>query len=138
MKRILLTTTAAIGVAVLALSAIGGAVAQGQPGQGPGMGYGMGGGHHMMRDMSPEDIAARRAEMFKAMDANSDGTLTQEEYTNREKSPTWTAYRDARRQERHNERFTGMDTNKDGSISADEFRAYHDQLRSKGPGAKRQ
>lgn len=121
MKRILLTTTVAVGVAVLAMAAVGGAIAQGS-------GYGPGG--HMMRGaMSDEDMAARHAEMFKILDTDGDGTVSSEEFANREQNNAWTAFREARRQEARDARFAAMDTNGDGTISAEEWSAVQQQGR---------
>lgn len=133
MKRVLLTTSAAIGVAVLALATVGGAIAQGQPGSpGYGMGGGMGGGHYMMRNMSPEDMAARHAEMFKVLDVNDDGTVSQEEFTNRADNKALQELREKRREERRADHFAVLDTNKDGTISTEEWQAAPQNAR--GPG----
>lgn len=140
MKRILLTTSAAIGVAVLALAAVGGTMAQAQPGGGPGYGMG-GGGHHMMRDISPEDRAARHAEMFKALDANGDGTVSQEEFANRDDNKALQELREKRREERRAAHFATLDTNKDGTISTEEWQAAPQMKRGpggKGPGPQQQ
>lgn len=121
MKRILITTTAAVAVAVMALGAVGGAVAQGQPGAGPGAGPGQ---PNMQRALSPEDLANRRAEIFKALDANGDGTVTQEEFVNRDQNQSWNAFVQAQRQQRRDARFAAIDADGDGTISQEEWRAH--------------
>lgn len=124
MKRTTLTATA-IGLAFLTAAAVGSAVAQqqggpGQPGGAPGWG------------MSAEQMAERHAEMFKVLDANGDGTLSQQEFTDRANNQKLQELREKHQAERRAAHFAALDANKDGTISDEEWKAAPQMAR--GPG----
>lgn len=113
MKRSTITLTA-LGFAFMAAAATGAAVAQqnqqGQPGSGPGWG------------MSAEQMAARHTEMFQVLDANGDGTVSQEEFTNRD-AKKLQELREKYRAERRAAHFAALDADKNGTISQEEWKA---------------
>ena len=132
----------ALGVAVLAASALLAAPAQAQPhyGFGPGYGFmsGNGYGPGMMQpgrgrftmidtnddgNISAEEAASAADEVFTAMDNDDDGLLTQEEYMSVRMGPQqgFNPARQAAMQEAKSARYGTMDANKDGSVSKEEF-----------------
>lgn len=136
-----------VGLAVL--TSVSGASAQpASPGFWPGMmagnpGYfmhGMWPGRYAIIDVnddgqvSMEEAAASAEQIFAAMDADGDGTLTLEEHT----TPAfgygfgmgWNVERQSRMQEHMQERFASMDANGDDLVSKSEFldvaKAHHE------------
>lgn len=123
MSRFLLTTTAAVGIAVLSLAAVGTAIAS--PGKG-GCGW--------RSPLSAEERTAQHAEMFRILDANGDGTVSAEEWTNRAQNPAWVQFHETRRQAHDAAMLRALDTNGDGAISAEEWAAKADRMtRRDGP-----
>lgn len=111
MKRSTITLTA-LGFAFMAAAATGAAMAQQDQPSRPGPGW----------SMSAEDMAARHAEMFKALDANGDGTVSQEEYANRD-TKKMEELREKHQAERRAAHFAAMDTDKNGTVSQEEWQA---------------
>ncbi|WP_349359593.1 EF-hand domain-containing protein [Stappia sp.] len=111
-------------------------------GQGQGQGRGMGAGMGMRGDggamqrfaildanddgrISDDEAAAQREAVFYAMDADGDGSLTQEEYMDVRMGPGQgrNPERMQARQEAKAARFAPMDANGDGSVSKAEWMA---------------
>mgnify|MGYP001765219987 CR=1 FL=1 len=144
-RRTALLATALVAATTLGL-ALGPTHAQGWgPGMGPGMGQGMGGGmgggnpdapwrqRFSTLDENADGVIDRnefltQAEgVFAAMDADTDGQLTLEEYKAVRMGPQrgLNPAREAMMQQRKVERFAPMDTNRDGRVGRDEFLAAH-------------
>ena len=72
--------------------------------------------------ISDDEAAARWEEVFAAMDADGDGSLTQEEYMAVRMGPGagWGPRHEAR-QARKRDRFKSMDRNSDNKVSKAEF-----------------
>jgi hypothetical protein len=117
--------------------------------QGWGMGWMMhppGRGRHMMIDanddgvISAEEAASAADEVFTAMDADDDGSLTKEEYMAVRMGPQrgFNPERQAAMQERKDARFSEMDADSDGKVSKGEFldaaQAHHARADTDGDG----
>ncbi len=136
--------TIALVVATATAIAVGPSFAQG-PGGGPGMGMGMGMGRGMGNPEAPwrarfaqidenkdgvidrTELQAQAGGVFDAMDADSSGAITLEEYKAVRMGPQrgWNPARQAMMQNRKIARFAPMDANRDGSVTRAEFVAYH-------------
>lgn len=111
MKRSTITLTA-LGFAFMAAAATGAAMAQQDQQYRPGPGWGM----------TTEQMAARHTEMFQALDANGDGTVSQEEFANRD-AKKLQELREKRQAERRAAHFAALDADKNGTISQEEWQA---------------
>lgn len=154
MKRFL-----TIGTAVLLASTMLAGVALAQPrGFGTGFGYGMGPaygvgmmgqpgrGRSMMMDanddgiVSAEEAASAADEVFTAMDADDDASLTKDEYMAVRMGPQlgYNSERQAAMQKAKEDRFAAMDTDANGGVSKEEFlnaaQAHHAAADSDGDG----
>jgi hypothetical protein len=72
---------------------------------------------------SPEEI-------FQAMDANSDGAVTQDEFIAFHEARAKTAGRPAPAKEMMEKHFAGLDTNNDGKLTKEEFLAGWSKMRA--------
>lgn len=151
-----------IGSAALMVAALfsGAALAQPQWGFGPGYGpgYGMmpsygagmmgtpGRGRYAMVDanhdgtVSDEEAASAADEVFTAMDADDDGSLSKDEYLNVRmgRQMGFNAARQTAMQNAKEERFGAMDGDSDGQVSKEEFlaaaEAHHKAADADGDG----
>lgn len=99
MKAFVISTLAA-GLALTSPAALAQTGTQATPPSPPA-------GKHLMGPMTKEQHRQQAMEMFAKWDANSDGTVTRDEFM-----------------AAHNARFEQMDTNKDGTVTPEERRAY--------------
>lgn len=109
------------------------------------MAYGMGPGGHIGRMgrimdqngdgvLSDDEVASRHEEVFDALDADGDGTLTENEFlagaASAYRGPRHLERKDRLEQHRRN-RFSTMDRNRDGKVSQEEYMAAaRDQFRA--------
>lgn len=150
-------TLKTVAFATVLLGSIAAAVslAEAQPGMGMGMGQGqgMGMGQGMGRGMglnpnapwrerfalldenkdgviSKAEAAAQAEAVFAAMDADSSGALTKEEYMSVRMGAQrgWNPARADAMQQQKAARFQPMDTDRDGTVSKAEFLAGHEAL----------
>lgn len=75
--------------------------------------------------ISADEAAANAEDVFMAMDADDDGSLTKEEFMTIRMGPQngWNQARQARRQKAKEARFDAMDKDGDGKVSQEDFMA---------------